>query len=271
MKFPKKLIPEILFENKNLLVINKPAGLVVHSDGKTVEPNLCDWIIEKYPKIEKVGEPSKAPDGTLLYRPGIVHRLDRETSGVMIIAKTQPAFEYLKQQFQDRLVHKTYNTFVWGHVKTEKGTIDKPIGRSTSDFRKWSAGRFARGEMREAVTVYKTLGRYKFDYLDQAKATGKGNKTVDDFKMAPLFSFVEAKPETGRTHQIRVHMHYLNHPIVGDFLYAPHHPQALGFGRTALHARAIEFTDLGGGLIKIEAPLPADFEKALKLVKKFQV
>ncbi len=107
-KFPKELIPQILQEDKYFLIINKPAGLVVHPDGKTVEPTLCDWIVQNYPKLVGVGEPSKGPDGTLLDRPGIVHRLDRETSGVLVIAKTQEAFEFLKKSFQTRDVQKTY-------------------------------------------------------------------------------------------------------------------------------------------------------------------
>lgn len=243
--------PVILFENERLLVINKPAGLVVHSDGKTTEPNLCDWLMKKYPNMKEVGEPAKAPDGTVLFRPGIVHRLDRETSGAMVIAKTQESFEYLKEQFQNRLVHKTYNAFVWGIFKEKKGEVERPIGRSKSDFRKWSAGRFARGEMREAVTEYKVLKEVTF---------GK-----QEYKITPSFSYIEARPLTGRTHQIRVHMHFLHHPIVSDSLYAPNHPDVLGFNRLALHSRVIEFTDMESGLLRIEAPFPEDFDKALKL------
>jgi 23S rRNA pseudouridine1911/1915/1917 synthase len=252
--------PAILFENENLLVINKPAGLVVHADGKTAEPNLCDWLIQKYPNIKEVGEPAKAPDGKIIYRPGIVHRLDRETSGAMIIAKNQASFEFLKEQFQNRQVHKTYNTFVWGLFKENKGEIDRPIGRSKGDFRRWSAGRFARGEMREAVTEYKVLESRTFSSLKEASVEGSEGASI-----TPAVSFVEARPLTGRTHQIRVHMHFLHHPVVGDSLYAPNHPNILGFKRLALHSRVIEFTDVGGGLLRIEAPYPEDFESALKL------
>ena len=272
----------ILFENENLLVINKPAGLVVHADGKTAEPNLCDWLIEKYPNIKEVGEPTKAPDGKIIYRPGIVHRLDRETSGAMIIAKNQPSIEFLKEQFQNRQVHKTYNTFVWGIFKENKGEVDRPIGRSKSDFRKWSAGRFARGEMREAVTEYIVLQSKTFKTLEEAGLTQRGKQGTQEaetvgskgedvdreFSMTPSVSFVETRPLTGRTHQIRVHMHFLHHPVVGDSLYAPNHPNILGFKRLALHSRIIEFTDVGGGLLRIEAPYPEDFESALKRFEK---
>jgi 23S rRNA pseudouridine1911/1915/1917 synthase len=246
--------PIILFENKNLLVISKPSGLVVHSDGKTKEANLCDWLLEKYPNIKEVGEPGKTPQGEVIYRPGIVHRLDRETSGAMVVAKTQETFEYLKEQFKNREVHKTYHTFVWGLFKEMKGTVDRSIGRSKSDFRKWSAGRFARGEMREASTDYKVLGEVTLE--------------KQNYKITPSFSLVECHPLTGRTHQIRVHMHFLHHPVVGDGLYAPNHPKALGFERCALHSRSIEFNDLGGGLIKIEAPYPEDFERAVGMFDK---
>lgn len=266
--FPKELIPQILLENKDFLIINKPAGLVVHPDGKTVEPTLCDWIVENYPKLVGVGEPSKAPDGTLLDRPGIVHRLDRETSGVLVIAKNQPAFDFLKNSFQTRDVQKTYNTFVWGLVKEDKGTIDRPIGRSKTDFRKWSAERFARGDLRPATTEYKVISRKTFSgdesplgAEDSVKLTSKASKKS---KIPLNFTFVEAFPKTGRTHQIRVHFKAINHPVVGDALYAPNHPQMLGFKRLALHSRFISFTGLDGKRVSVEAPLPKDFQEALK-------
>jgi 23S rRNA pseudouridine1911/1915/1917 synthase len=254
IKKSSKKLPNVavLFENKNLLIVNKPAGLVVHSDGKTDEPNLCDWILAEYPKIAGVGEPARTPEGKEVDRPGIVHRLDRETSGALIIAKTQKAFEYLKEAFQNHGIQKTYNAFVWGIVKENEGKIERPIGRSKNDFRKWSAERFARGELRPALTEYKVIKRHeeegKTDYLGR-------------------FTYIEAYPKTGRTHQIRVHFKAVNHPVVGDTLYAPNHPrgkEGLGFERLALHARRIEFKDQDGKAISVEAPLPADFVEALK-------
>lgn len=231
--------PEILFENDLFLAINKPAGLVVHADGKTREATLVDWLIENYPEIENVGEPLVLTDGTVIKRPGIVHRLDRETSGVMIVAKTPEAFEYFKNAFKKRDIAKTYNAFVFGHVKEDEGTIDAPIARSKSDFRKWSAQRGARGEKRNAVTDYKVISRFEDD----------GQK----------FTFLELSPKTGRTHQIRVHLKYLNHPIVGDQLYGGKIFQGLGFDRTALHARRITFFDQKGEEMVFEAPWPDDF------------
>lgn len=246
--------PSVLFENKHILILNKPAGLVVHSDGKTEEPTLCDWIVRHYPKTKGVGEPGKAANGAIIDRPGIVHRLDRETSGVIVIAKTQDSFEELKKQFQEREVKKLYNTIVWGLVKDDKGTIDRPIGRSKTDFRKWSAGRFARGELRTAVTEYEVLARKEnpADY----RLLGK---------IPEEFTFLQIYPKTGRTHQIRVHFKAIHHPVVGDDLYAENHPNALGFKRLALHARYIKIEDLDGKVIEAEAPLPADFMAALKV------
>ncbi|MBU1046676.1 RNA pseudouridine synthase [Patescibacteria group bacterium] len=237
---------EKLFENDEVVVVNKLAGLVVHADGRTEEPNLCDWIQENYPEIENVGEPlvlKNSKDGEKeIKRPGIVHRLDRETSGALIIAKTQESFLNLKEQFQKKEIKKIYNTFVWGKMPQEEGVIDRPIGKSGKDFRQWSAQRGARGIMREAITEYKVL------------------KSNDEF------SYLEVNLKTGRTHQIRVHMKAINHPVVGDKLYAPKRDFALGFDRIALHASTVEFSLLNGEKVKIEASLPQDFQSAKRLI-----
>ena len=236
--------PDIIFQDENFLVINKPAGLVVHPDGKTQERTLCDWLLELYPEMKEVGEPLKRSDGQIIYRPGIVHRLDRDTSGVMVVAKTQNAFLFLKSQFQDRETAKVYNAFVYGIIKEDDGIIDRPIGRSKTDFRKWSAQRFARGELREAITHFNVLER------------GHG------------ITYIEAMPKTGRTHQIRVHFKAINRAIVADKLYAPNHAPVFGFERIALHARKLTFSDFNGTLHTFEAPLPADFVKALEEIRK---
>ncbi|MSU55465.1 MAG: RluA family pseudouridine synthase [Candidatus Taylorbacteria bacterium] len=230
----------VLYEDIDLLVVNKPAGLVVHSDGKTKEPALTDWILEHYPEIKGVGEPTILSNGNMVDRPGIVHRLDRETSGVLVIAKNQKAFEFLKKQFQEREMEKTYRAFVYGEMKNDSGIIDRPIARSTGDFRKWTAERGRRGEEREAVTEYKVLARYDG------------------------FSFLDVHPKTGRTHQIRVHLKAISHPVVCDKLYASKKECALGFNRQALHAFSITFMLPSGKPITVEAPYPEDFKKALK-------
>ncbi|MFA6797590.1 MAG: RluA family pseudouridine synthase [Candidatus Paceibacterota bacterium] len=238
----------ILYEDKDVVVINKPAGLVVHPDGKTKEKTLVDWILAECPRAKNVGEPIILNDGEKILRPGIVHRIDRDTSGVLIIAKTKKAYEFLKEQFKERKVHKTYNVFIYGEMKDERGMIDRPIGRSPSDFRKWSSTRGARGEIRDAITYFKVL------------------------KVKDGISFVEAMPKTGRTHQIRVHFTAINHPILQDSLYAQkfylEKENQLGFKRTALHARQLEINIPSGKLIKIVAPYPKDFEEAIKEIEK---
>lgn len=232
----------VLYEDDDVIVINKPAGLVVHADGKREEPTLTDWIEKNYPESKGVGESLTLSNSDVIERSGIVHRIDRETSGVMLIAKDQPAFLYFKKQFQDRAISKIYHAFVYGEMKDDNGVIDRPIGRSKKDFRQWSAQRGARGAMREAVTHYKVIAR------------------------SGGFSFVEAIPKTGRTHQIRVHFKAINHPIISDSLYAPKKEKALGFERLALHAYSIEFNLLDGKRIKIAAPYPEDFERAFRLM-----
>ncbi len=232
----------ILFETDDLLIINKPAGLMVHTDGKGNKPSLVDWILKTYPDMKGVGEPMVV-DGKSIDRPGIVHRLDEETSGALVLAKTQAAFEHLKQQFKDRDIDKEYHAFVWGHFKEPAVTVDVPIGRNKTDFRRWHAGRGTRGEVRDAITLVKPLMQFETE----------GEK----------FSLVQAFPKTGRTHQIRVHLKYLQRPIVGDRLYGESHPMALGFARVALHARKISLKASNGTQIEVEAPYPADFEAAL--------
>lgn len=240
---------EILYEDADCAVVNKPAGLMVHPDGRSPGPFLTDWIVERYPEAVKVGEPFRTPEGEELMRPGIVHRLDRETSGALVIAKTPRGHASLKSQFQERTVTKKYLAFVWGELAEEFGTITRPIGRSGKDFRKWSAQRGARGDMRDALTYWTRI------WTGKAEADGKEEK----------FSLVEAEPKTGRTHQIRVHLLATHHPVVGDTLYAPKRPFALGFQRTALHAMFIEFTSPETGKkVSISAKLPADFAGSIK-------
>jgi 23S rRNA pseudouridine1911/1915/1917 synthase len=216
-----------LYEDSNILAIEKPSGILVHPDEHSEAQTILDLFVKKYPKV------------------AVVHRLDRETSGVMLLAKNPKAHEFLKKQFQDRTIKKTYHTIVSGWVKNDRGVINKPIGRSPVDFRRHSAGRGARGEMREAITEYKVVKRLELPVSSKFPS----NK----------FTYLEIKPKTGRTHQIRVHMKYLNHPVVGDELYNPDGPSPKGFKRMALHAVSIEFTNLKGDTIKVESKLPKEF------------
>lgn len=258
----------VLWEDDNIAAIFKPAGLMVHPDGKNKGETLCDLVLERWPETKNVGEPlivkresrSANQENTeeilssrnskfiihdsIILRPGIVHRLDRETSGVLLIAKNQEAFLFLKKQFQEREIHKVYNAFVYGKVQKEVGSINLPLGRSKGDFRQYTVPAKARGEMREALTYF---NRIAF----------KGE-----------FSFLELIPKTGRTHQIRAHLKAINHPVVCDRIYAKSKPCALGFERLALHARSITFRNSFGKEIKVEALLPDDFIKAKVLFDK---
>jgi len=225
---------EIIYEDDNYLVINKPAGLVVHSDGRTEESTVVDWLSLKYPAIKTVGEPIVLSNGEIITKPGIVHRLDRDTSGVLVVAKTASAFLDLKRQFK-------YHAFVYGEVKNDQGVINRPIARSRRNFKQWSASSGARGLRREAITEYQVLARHNG------------------------LSLLAVYPQTGRTHQIRVHLKDIHHPIVADKLYAPKRDSQLGFHRSALHARRITFTDLSGHKITSSAPYPEDFAHAVRV------
>ncbi len=237
--------PEILYEDEDTVAINKPSGLMIHPDGVNKGPYLTDFIENKYPESKKVGESLVLRSGEEINRPGVVHRLDKDTSGVILVARNNNSFEYLKSSFQNRSIEKTYLCFVYGEVKKDKDQIDRSIGKSSKNFKLWSAQRGARGKLREAVTEYEVLMR---------------NKEV---------SFLEVKPLTGRTHQIRVHMKAINHPIVSDSLYAPNHEKILGFKRTALHSFKISFKNLKGEEIIIKAPLPDDFLNAVNIIKEY--
>lgn len=236
---------EIIYEDVDMTVVNKPSGLSVHRDDfmKPEVVTLADWHAARSPEAADVGEPLKLKTGALA-RPGVVHRLDRETSGVVVLAKNDAAFQHLKAQFHDRLAEKEYRAFVYGALKEAKGVIDRPIARSAKDFRLRSAQRGSRGEAREAITHWERIA---------ANAT---------------HSYVRLMPKTGRTHQLRVHMKAINHPIVCDSLYAPNHPKDLGFTRVALHAYTLTLTIPSGPTRTFEAPLPEVFVKAAQLLQE---
>ncbi len=265
--------PEIIFENDDVLVLNKPAGLMVHGDGRNSEKTLVDWLIEKYPEIADVGEPlltSHPSNLKPIPRPGIVHRLDKDTSGVMIVAKNQKAFLFLKKQFQERSVEKRYLALVWGNFTQDEGIIDRPIGKSAKDFRQKSAARGARGALRPAVTAWRVIERFSIaNVLKNISLTKAENLTL-----------LEVTPKTGRTHQIRAHMKVINHPLVCDKLYASNRTCPVGsLNRQALHAASLVVTislnQLGlgseiskSGRMVFKAPLPDDFQKTVDELRR---
>lgn len=230
---------KILFEDENILALEKPAGIAVHPDGKREEECITDFLLEKYPEILDVGEPMELPSGKKILRPGIVHRLDKDTSGVLLVAKTPQGYEHLKSQFKNREIKKTYHAFVYGVLKDQRGIINKSIGRSAGRIARWDVSNI-RGEKREAITKYKVL---------------KNTKEA---------SMLEVWPLTGRTHQIRVHLKSIHHAIICDPLYAPKGLSVLGFKRLALHASSIVFKDLSGKEKEVKAPMPPDFKEAKK-------
>jgi 23S rRNA pseudouridine1911/1915/1917 synthase len=242
--------PTILYEDNDVLVINKPEGWLVHADGKTTDaPTVVEWFLARVPAAASVGEVGYSPKGLELNRSGVVHRLDRETSGVLILAKTQDAHQFLKQQFKDRLVYKEYRAFVYGRIHDRWGTINRPIGRSSRDHRLRSAMKGAKGMMREAITDFERIGMGEYE--------------------GEAFSYLKLVPKTGRTHQLRVHMRAVDRPIVQDESYATHvipKSNNLALSRMALHAYVLELTLPNGQKERFIAPVPQVFEEAAERI-----
>lgn len=231
--------PTILYEDADIVAIAKPAGVMTHPDGHSTEETVSDWFAARYPESANVGETQRLQDGSEIRRPGIVHRLDRETSGVLVLVKTQEAHTFLKEAFKNHEVTKTYIAITYGVPKERKGTIDFAIGRSRKDFRLRSAQPKAKGMLREAITKY---------------------EVIDDIGTHAL---VKVMPETGRTHQIRVHLKAIHHPIVCDALYAPNHPADFGLTRLALHAYSLDVPLPSGARTELIAPIPNDLQVAV--------
>ncbi|OGG60555.1 hypothetical protein A3C89_04210 [Candidatus Kaiserbacteria bacterium RIFCSPHIGHO2_02_FULL_50_50] len=229
---------EILEEDDNVLVINKPSGLLVHEEKQgSAEPTVVAWFLTTYPEARGVGEPQYDMQGNLIERSGVVHRLDKGTSGVLILAKTQEAYNHLKSQFHDRLAQKEYQAIVYGYFKAIKGRIEAKIGRAKSDPRKRSAFKNAVGTLRDAVTDWELITQNA------------------------QFAHIRLMPKTGRTHQLRAHLTFLSHPIVGDGLYATKEQfrSTQEVSRILLHAHSLTITLLNGEQKKFTAPLPGDF------------
>jgi len=226
--------PKILYEDKNIFVFDKPAGLVVHPSETTLgRPSLAAWLIGKYPFLNSVGEDR--------LRPGIVHRLDKDTSGVLIVAKNNPTFFYLKGLFKKREIHKKYLALVVGEVMRAKGTIEHSIIRSRrGPFQRRVV--YSRDEKagKTAFTEYKVKQRYQG------------------------YTLLEIIPRTGRTHQIRVHLASLGFPVCGDCLYKKKKKEDLKLSRHFLHAQEISFLLPQGELLQVEAPLPEELSNILK-------
>lgn len=233
-------MPSIIYEDKDFIAINKPAGLLVHKTAVGVEETLTDWLLKKYPEIKNVGDDPES-------RPGIVHRLDKDTSGVILIARNQKFFEYLKNLFKTRQVKKTYSALVYGKLEPKIGVIEKPIGLKSGSLKRTVRIGEKVKMVKEAMTEYKVKKYLRLNNED--------------------FSLVELFPKTGRTHQLRIHMASVSHPIVGDQLYG-RKDIPLDLKRQFLHAESVEFSLPEGRRIKIEAELPKDLAIILKFDTK---
>ncbi len=233
---------KVLAEEKNYLVIEKPTDLLVHPTEAEEKNTLKDWLIETFPEINGVGEHKD--------RPGIVHRLDKDVSGVMVVAKNQTMFENLKEQFKSRSIDKIYTVLVHGVVEKDHGLIDFAIERGTD-------GRMA-ARPHVDTTKLKNVGK---------EQTGK--EALTEFwveKRFSRFTLLKIKIHTGRTHQIRVHMLAYGHPIVGDKLYLNKKlnlKRDIDLGRIFLHSTQLSFADINNEEVTFESKLPSKLQKFL--------
>jgi 23S rRNA pseudouridine1911/1915/1917 synthase len=275
VRLPEPEVPEprgeaipldILYEDDEVIVINKPAGLVVHPGAGNATGTLVNAL------IHHCGDSLSGIGG--VKRPGIVHRLDKDTSGVMVVAKTDRAHRALSEAFADHgrsgELERAYVALVWGAPERNAGVVDAPLGRAADRVRR-AVVPAGRGDARHAVTRYTVLERFGAA-TDPAKSRVSGARTALEAKDA-LASLVECRLETGRTHQIRVHMAHIGHPVVGDPDYGrafrtkanrlpePLRSLAKDFPRQALHAKLLAFWHpVTGEMMSFEAPLPADME-----------
>ncbi len=228
---------DIVYEDKDVVVLNKQAGISVHPSINEPRGTLANALIAKYPEIKNVGDDP--------IRPGIVHRLDKDTSGLLVVAKNQAAFEFLKKEWQEGKVVKKYLALVWGHPK-EKGEIVSELARSSKDFRK-------------RMVVRPEKQKNKAEEI-------KGKLAITEYKVIKKFkdfSLVEVYPKTGRMHQIRVHFASLGHSVAGDKIYGKNKKNPEGLTRQFLHAFYLNFSLSNGKKLALEADLPEDLATVL--------
>lgn len=223
--------PNFVFENEDILVINKPSGLVIHPFDGSTEKTLLDFLHETHENIFLIPNNTfTLQNGTVINLGGIVHKLDRETSGVMVVAKNKKTQKELSSLFKDHRIHKEYIALIEGKIKAEALRIDAPLGRNKKDYKQVAFPDNPRGELREAITDMSVLLR---------------KETMTLVKLEPL---------TGRTHQLRAHMKHVGHPIVGDIAYG----SSIHAPRIMLHAQKLRFI-LNNKELTFEAPLPKEF------------
>ena len=236
---PEDIPLDALYEDGDVLVINKPAGMVVHPAVGNWQGTLVNAVLFHAPDLEGVGG---------AHRPGIVHRLDKETSGVILVAKNDAAHRNLQAQFKNREVEKTYKALVYGGLEPAKGEINAAIGRDPRDRKRM--GVVAASQGRPATTRYEAVSVYRIP------TTGE------------RLTLLACRPLTGRTHQIRVHLAHIHHPIVGDEVYGPRRKLPFACPRQFLHAERLRFRlPSSGETVEFTAPLPADLQAILKAVQ----
>jgi len=229
----------IVYEDNDLLILNKPSGLIVHPKNiSDTQDSVTGWLIENYPRLKNVGEPFIA-SGSEVPRTGVVHRLDKDTSGLLIVAKNNEAFFYLKNLFQERKIQKHYLALVNGRPKEPKGIISAPLGRiGLKRTTKIIGDKLI--DKKEAETEYKTVKNYR-DY-----------------------TLLDVAPKTGRTHQIRVHLNSIGHPVAGDIIYGfKKSTPPPGLNRLFLHAFKLELVAPGGKKLVLETDPPQDLQEVL--------
>lgn len=250
---PENIPLDILYEDEHCIVVNKAAGMIVHPATGRFTGTLVNALLHHCPDLGGIGGER---------RPGIVHRLDKDTSGVIVAAKTQKAFHRLARQFKDRQVQKEYLALVWGKMPGDSGVIDRRIGRHRSD-RKRMSSRHTLAKSREAITQWQ---------VEKLFATSAGTASIN------WVSLLRLKPKTGRTHQLRVHLADLGFPIVGDSIYGHkrknrEHRNLSGsmldtFPRQALHAEKLSFLHPGSERpMACSAPLPPDMRELLRTLR----
>ena len=269
---------KIIKEDKNFLIVNKPAGLVVHPAAGVKEKTLIEYIVEKYPKIEKVGQAGfsqrtganrhcEMQNGSThsmeltQNRPGIVHRLDKETSGLLVVARNKKMFEHLKKQFMERKIKKDYQALVYGVIEPDEGKITTPLKKNEKGLMVARSDDLRTGhrpvptiQIKNATTEFKVIKRFMH------------------------YTLLEIILKTGRTHQIRAHLKSIGHPIVGDVLYkissrkkafvSRQEKDRQDLGRIFLHAEKLGFFDLNNNWLEFKSKLPQELNKFLKELKE---
>jgi 23S rRNA pseudouridine1911/1915/1917 synthase len=235
---PEKLPLDIIYEDDDILVINKPAGMVVHPACGNYSGTLVNALLNHPGFSATFNAIRSTHDAQRILRPGIVHRLDKDTSGIMLVAKTGPAHRKLSRQLKNRTIEKKYIAIVKGIVDLDEGIIDLPINHDKKNRLKMKVDR---EEGKEAVTHYKVLDR---------------NKEKN-------FSVLEVIPKTGRTHQIRIHLSHIGHPVLGDALY--NGPAVQGLSRQALHAKSIRFIHPAKNThVEFSTEIPSDIKQFIR-------